>query len=180
MVFQKTTFDRLFPAALSASGLITYTSFGFESGGKRHFDVTVPGKPRIELGMTVIALLDKPDGFGGNGLLGWIDCHDGSLVCDSALKHFGWFLLCIFWAILFPVRAYAVVNPVNADMVAGLVAALFGGFALHSLYISAKAFLVKRALMVVRDFSKPTGAELAANTTVERDASPQSGSRPSP
>jgi len=62
----------------------------------------------------------------------------------------------------------------------GLVAALFGGFALHSLYISAKALLVKRALMVVRDFSKPTGAELATNTTVERDASPQSGSRPSP
>lgn len=179
MVFQKTTFDRLFPAAPSGTGLITYTSFGFESGRKRHFVVTVPGKPRIEQGMTVIALLDTPDGFGGNGLLGWIDCHDGSLVCDSALKYFGLFLLCIFWAIIFPVRAYAVVSPANADMVAGLVAGLFGGFALDSLYISAKAFLVRRALTAVRDLGKPTGAELAANTSVERDASPQSGSRPS-
>lgn len=130
--------------------------------------------------MTVIALLDTPDGFGGNGFLGWIDCHDGSLVCDSPLKYFGIFLLCFFWAIIFPVRAYAVVSPTNADMVAGLVAAMFGGFALDSLYISAKAFLVKRALMAVRDFSKPTGAELAANNAVVRDASPLSGSRPSP
>ena len=45
MIFQKTTFERLFPAALYDTET---TSFGFESGGKRHFDVTVPGKPRIE------------------------------------------------------------------------------------------------------------------------------------
>lgn len=180
MVFQKITFDRLFPAAPSGTGLIAHTSFGFESGGRRHYVVTVPGKPNIEQGMTVIALLETPDGFGGNGLLGWVDCRDGSLVCDSAPKYFGLFLLCTFWAIVFPVRAYAVVGPANADIVAALLAALFGAFAFEMLCISAKAILVKRALMVVRDFSKPTGAEFAANTAVERDASPLSGSRPSP
>lgn len=180
MVFQKITFDRLFPAAPSGSGLIPHTSFGFESGRRRHYVVTVPGKPNIEQGMTVIALLQKPDGFGGDGLLGWVDCRDGSLVCDSAPKYFGLFLLFTFWAIVFPVRAYAVVGPANADIVAALLAALFGAFAFDMLCTSAKAILVKRALMVVRDFSKPIGAEFAANTAVVRDASPLSGSRPSP
>ena len=180
MIFQKITFNRIFSAAPSGSGLIAYTSFGFESRGKRHYDVKVPGKPNIEQGMTVIVLLETPDGFGDNGLLGWVDCRDGSLVCDSAPKYFGMFLLCTFWAIVFPMRAYAVVGPANADIVAALLAALFGAFAFHMLYISAKAILVRRALMVVRDFIKPTGAEFAANTSVERDASPHSGSRPSP
>lgn len=180
MVFQKITFDRIFPAAPSGTGLIAYTSFGFESGRRRHYVVTVPGKPNIEQGMTVIALLETPDGFSGNGLLGWVDCRDGSLACDSPLKYFGMFLLCTFWAIVFPVRAYAVVSPANAEIVAALVAALFGAFALNMLYIFVKAAFVKRVLRDVRDFSKPTGAGAAANTAVERDASPLSGSRPSP
>jgi hypothetical protein len=181
MVLQKTTFTRLFPAALSGHGLITQTSFGFESDGKRFYDVTVPGKPRIEQGMTVIALLETPSGFSGNGLLGWVDCHDGSIVCDSALKHFGIFLLCAYFAIMFPIRAYAVIaTPANANMVAFSVAALFAGFACRFLYLSFKAFLIKRALLIACESINPTTTEFRANTAVERDASPQSGSRPSP
>ena len=79
MVFQKVTFDRLFPAALSGTGLMKYTSFGFEAAGKRYFSVKVPGRPRIDQGMTVIALLETPNGLReDNGLLGWVDCRDGS------------------------------------------------------------------------------------------------------
>lgn len=181
MVLQKTTFTRLFPAAPSGSGLITYTSFGFESAGKRFYDVTVPGKPRIEQGMTVIALLEKPNSFDGHGLLGWVDCHDGSIVCDSAFKYLCMFLLWTYFAIIFPIRAYVVITtPANANLVAFLIAAMFGAFALHALYIAAKSLLVRRALVTVREFIKPTIAEFRANIAVERDASPQSGSHPSP
>ena len=131
--------------------------------------------------MTVIALLEKPNEWGAGGLLGWIDSAEGSLVCDSPGKLFGIGLLSTFFAIMFPMRAYAVIaTPSNADLVAFLVAAMFGGFACHFLYLSAKAFLVQRALATIRDSIKPTSVEFRANTTVERDASPQSGSRPSP
>ena len=42
---------------------MTGTNFGFESDGKRFYDVTIPGKPRIEQGMTIVALLEKPNGW---------------------------------------------------------------------------------------------------------------------
>ncbi|MDO8777648.1 MAG: hypothetical protein Q7K57_54825 [Burkholderiaceae bacterium] len=182
MVLQKTTFDHLFPAALSGTGFMTYTSFGFESAGKRFYSVKVLGKPRIEQGMTVIALLETPNGFReDNGLLGWVDCHDGSIVCDSSFGYFGIFLLYTFLAIVFPIRAYAVIaTPESASLVAFLLAILFGGFAFQSLYICVKALLAKRALATIRDSIKKTSAVVTANTAVEKDASPQGGSRPSP
>ena len=181
MVFQKTNFERLFPAAPSGMGLLTETNFGFESGGKRHFDITVPGRPRIVQGMTVIALLEKPNEWGSRGLLGWINCGDGTLVCDSPGKLFGIALLSAYFASMFPIRAYSVFsNSENADMIAFFVTVLFGASALRFLYLSAKALLVRRALGAIRDFSKPSNSTPTANTAVERDASPQGGSRPSP
>ena len=181
MVFQKTTFERLFPAALSGMGLLTETSFGFESGGKQHFDITVPGRPRIEQGMTVIALLKRPNEWGSRSLLGWVDCVDGSLVCDSPGKLFGIALLSAYFASMFPIRVHSVFsNSENADLIAFFVAAFFGAFTLRFLYLSAKALLVKRALVAIHNFSKPGYPMPTANTAVERDASPQSGSRPSP
>lgn len=180
MLFQKTTFERLFPVAPSGTGLLTQTSFGFESNRKRHFDVTIPGSPRIEQGMTVIALLEKPNDWSSDSFLGWVNCTDGSLVCDSPGKLLGIALLNAYFAIMFPVRAYDVIaTPSNANIIAFLIAALFTGFALRFLYLSAKAFLVKRMLVTVRDFIEPT-AKLATNTSVERDALPQSDSRHSP
>lgn len=181
MVLQKTTFERLFPAAPSGTGLLTQTSFGFESNRKRHFDVTVPGSPRIEQGTTVIALLEKPNDWSSDSFLGWVNCADGSLVCDSPGKLFGIGLLSAYFATLAPIRPYSVFsNSENAELIAFFLAVLFGAFALHFLYLSAKALLVRRALAAIRDFSKPSYPISAANTAVERDASPQSGSRPSP
>lgn len=172
MVLQKTTFTRLFPVVPRAHGLTTTsTSFGFESAGTRFFDVTVPGHPKIEQGMTVIALLEKPNGFDGNGLLGWVSCEDGSLVCDSAFKNMGIFLLYAYFTFMFPMRAYAIIDtPANANIVAFCVAALFGSFACRFLYLSAKAFLVKRTLVAVLDSLKSIDAESLANMAVESDA----------
>lgn len=171
MVFQKITFERLFPAALSGIGLLAETSFGFESGGKRHFDITVPGRPRIEKGMTVIALLEKPNEWGTRDLLGWVDCIDGTLVCDSPGKLFGIALLSTFFASMFPIRAYAVFNSSeNADMIALFVAALFGASALRFLFLSAKALMVRRALGAIRDFSRPSNSAPTANPSIITDA----------
>jgi hypothetical protein len=158
MVFQKITFDRLFSVGQSGNGLMTYTSFGFESAGKRFYSVTVSGRPKIEQGMSVIALLETSNGFReGNGLLGWVNCDDGSIVCDSPIKYFGIFLLCTFWAIVFPMWAYAVITtPDYARLVALFIATLFGGFAFQSLYDSGKALLTKRALATIRDSIKST------------------------
>lgn len=179
MLFQTTTFERLFPAAYSGGGLLLETSFGFESRGKRYFDVSVPGRPRIEQGMTVIALLEKPNDWGPDSLLGWIDCSEGSLVCDSPSKLFGIFLLNAYFALMFPIWAYAVIaTPSSADIAAFFVAAVFSGFACRFLYLSVKAFLVKRALSTVRDFINHSSAEITANTAVKRDA-PQAA-RPLP
>ena len=148
MVFQRVTFTRLFPPSGSC--------FGFEENGKRFFDVCAPGKPKIEQGMTVIALLRAPNSFGNNGLLGWIECNDGSIACDSALKHLAWCFACIYFAVMFPLRAYAVIStPVIANWVAIFVAVMFGAFALKSLYDCAMAVIVKKALVMVRDLSKP-------------------------
>ena len=121
--------------------------------------------------MTVIALLEKPDDWGGGGLLGWIDCFDGSIACNSAPKYFGLFLLSAFFAIMFPIRAYDIFgHPENAPLVALFVFVLFGGFALHFLYLSAKALLVRRSLVTVRDLCEPKNAKFAANPALKRDA----------
>lgn len=153
MLFQKTTFERLFPAALSGNGLQIQTNFGFESAGKRYFDVSVPGRPRIEQGMTVIALLEKPNEWDSRSLLGWIDCVDGALVCDSPGKLFGFSLVSVFFASIFPLRAHSVFHhSENADLIAVFVAALFAAFAVHFLFLYFKALLVRRALISIREF----------------------------
>ena len=164
MVFQKTTFERIFSFVPVGTGLMTaHTSFGFEANGSRHFVVTAPGKPRIEQGMTVIALLEKPSCFGSDSLLGWVDCDDGLLMCNSPLRHFWLFLINIFAAITFADAAYFIVSPVNADMVAAFVTAVFGCLVLYFLYLFVRAFLVKRALVAVRDFSKAIDGEPVAS-----------------
>ncbi len=129
--------------------------------------------------MTVIALLEKPNDWSSGSFLGWVNCADGSLVCDSPGKLLGIAFLNAYFAIMFPVKAYEVFSiPANANVIAFLIAVLFTGFALRFLYLSAKAFLIKRTLEAVRDFIG-SAEKNAANTSVERDASPQSGSRPS-
>lgn len=170
MIFQRATFSRLFPVALSGQGLITSTSFGFESGEKRFFDVTIHGQPRLEQGMTVIALPDRPDGWERGGLLGWVDCSDGSIACDSASRFLGIFLVCVFFATMFPIRAYNVIGtPENANLVALFIAAIFGGFALRFLYLYGKALLVEKALMAVRSFYQTGNVKHPANIAVNRD-----------
>jgi hypothetical protein len=146
MVFQRVTFERLFKPAGSC--------FGFESEGNRYFDVVVPGHPRIEEGMTVIALLESKNTFCNNGLLGWIDCKDGSIACDSFVKHTAWCITSAYFSVMFPIRAYAIIErPTVADFVALFTAVMFSASSIFFLYSAAKAFVVKKALIKVRNAS---------------------------
>jgi len=112
--------------------------------------------------------------------LGWIDCGNGTLVCASPGKLFGISLLSTYFASMFPLRTYSVFSDsANADRIAFFVAALFGIFALHFLYLSAKALLVRRALMAVRAFSKSGNSMSAVDNAVKNNASPQSDSHTS-
>ena len=172
MVFEKTTFERLFPASVSVNGLLTQTTFGFEASGKRHFVVKVPGKPRIEQGMAVVALLKRPGDWGSDSLLGWVDCAEGALICNSAAKLFSICLLSAFFAILVPMRAYAVIStPTVANAVAILLAVAFGAIACRLLYLFVKALLVKAALARVRHLVVPRSIKPKAGAAVERNAS---------
>ncbi len=151
MIFQTATFERLFPVVLSGAGLITETNFGFECRAKRYFDVTIYGSPKIEQGMTVIALLEKPNGWESRGLLGWVNCQDGSVVCDSAARLFSIGLMSTFFAVMFSLRAYELFNNSEVkDIVVMFVIFSFGGSALRFFYLSIKAKLVKKALLSVK------------------------------
>jgi len=147
MELVQVTFDRLFNIARHPHWRGSKrTHFGFESKGKRYFDISVPEWPRIEEGMTVIALLKNPNDWGTKSLLGWIDCTDGSIVCEAPSLYFGIFAVLIFFLFLFAVSD--VQNPWVADLV---VAIFFGGGAISSLYKFSVAFLVKRALIAARN-----------------------------
>lgn len=147
MIFQKTTFDRLFSINRNASNNKSSTHFGFESGGKRFFDVTIAGQPRIEQGMTVIALLKQPNSFDAFGLLGWVDCADGSIACDSAARFLLWFLICGFWTIKFSLTASVLYGVLGGF----IVAVMLGSFTFHFLFEFIKTLMVRKALVKVRD-----------------------------
>ena len=163
MLFQKSTFERVFDVTLNTRAYFVETIFGFEKNRKRHFLVTVPGRPRIEQGMTVIALLKKPDDWSEGSLLGWIDTRDGSLVCESPGKLFSVFLFCIFWAVLGSIRAYQVFE--GSDLAAFLVAALFLYFACRFFYFAAEAYLARRALKEVVRFVELDSGDAGSRQT---------------
>ena len=147
MVFQKVTFERLFPVVRHRMG----TFFGFEFDNKRYFDIAVPGsgKKKIEQGMTVVALLEKPNGWEMKGLMGWVDCSDGSITCDSSVELLCMALISGFSAVVFSIRAYKLYG--NSQTAAIIVGSMFTVFLLRFLYLSIRAKLIKNALISVRD-----------------------------
>lgn len=148
MEFAQVTFDRLFAVArFTYWPGIRRTHIGFESKGKRYFDVTVPEWPRVEEGMTIVALLKYPNDWGNKSLLGWIDCTDGSIVCDAPSSFFGVFAILMFFLLLFALS----VPPTSSSVVDLILAMSFGGGAIVFLYRFCVAYLVKRALILVRN-----------------------------
>jgi hypothetical protein len=72
------TFEKVFDIVQNKNQSV----FSFLSNGRKHYSVTVAGCPRIYDGMTVLAALERPDAW-HRGVIGWIDCSTGELVCES-------------------------------------------------------------------------------------------------
>lgn len=62
----------------------TSTLFSFKTADKRILGVTVPGHPRIEPGMTITAVLQKPDNW--QTLWGWVDHDTGEVVMPTSMS----------------------------------------------------------------------------------------------
>lgn len=80
MHIEKVTFDRVFDIQRHAASRYSpqRTDFSFESGGRKHYAVQVPGWPRIAAGDSVTAVL----GTRGNWqtLAGWKNQANGEVV----------------------------------------------------------------------------------------------------
>ena len=80
------TFDRVFDIArTSRRNRVVRTEFGFQSGDLKLDRIAVPGAPRIEDGMTVTALLERPGEW--RTLLGWVNHATGEIACQSAASN---------------------------------------------------------------------------------------------
>ncbi len=60
------------------------TLFNFTVAGHTEYSVVVPGRPRIEAGMTITAYLKEAGNW--QTLVGWRDHANGEIVCDSATE----------------------------------------------------------------------------------------------
>jgi hypothetical protein len=82
------TFDRVFDIVhRSRRNRVLSTEFGFEARDVKASGVAVPGAPRIEAGMTVTAVLERPDNW--RTLLGWVNHGTGEIACRSPVSSLG-------------------------------------------------------------------------------------------
>lgn len=98
------TFERVFDLHRRVGGRFpTHTQFGFESGGKIHYSVSVPGLPTIEAGMTVTAILDEAGNW--QSLKGWRNWSNGELALPATGQSLTSACCCIFLVyLLIPIR----------------------------------------------------------------------------
>ena len=94
------TFDRVFDIVRrSQRNRVPCTEFGFQAGDVKKYGIAAPGSPRIEAGMTVTAVLQRPGDW--QTLLGWVNHETGEIACRSAASEVGGIVALIFggvWA----------------------------------------------------------------------------------
>lgn len=86
------TIDRVFSVAYRWGNPGPRTEFGFASGNKRYYGLELPGKPAIEAGMQVTAILEKEGDW--SSLQGWLNHTTGELVSPSRAGHVFQLLVC--------------------------------------------------------------------------------------
>lgn len=86
------TIDRVFSVAYRWGNPGPRTEFGFASGNKRYYGLELPGRPAIEAGMQVTAILEKEGDW--NSLQGWFNHTTGELVLPSRAGHVFQLLVC--------------------------------------------------------------------------------------
>ena len=133
-------FERVFDVA--QFGKPPRTCFSFESGGARVYSTEIPGFPRIESGMQVIALLGKNNDW--QSLHAWINCETGEVACRSPLKAlaYGTVLCSFIWVA--PTKLGASAYWVLATQV---VCAVFAAIALAQCFGTLATILRLKALL---------------------------------
>ena len=86
------TIDRVFSVAYRWGNPGPRTEFGFSSGNKRYYGLELPGKPAIEAGMQVTAILEKEGDW--SSLQGWFNHTTGELVSPPRANHVLQLLVC--------------------------------------------------------------------------------------
>ena len=86
------TIDRVFSVAYRWGNPGPRTEFGFASGNKRYYGLELPGKPAIEAGMQVTAILEKEGDW--SSLQGWFNHTTGEVVSPSRGGHVFQLLVC--------------------------------------------------------------------------------------
>ncbi len=82
------TFEQVFDVTRNVRrSRVPSTEFGFQAGEMKVQSVLVSGSPRIEAGMTVTALLDRPGDW--QSLLGWVDHETGEIASQRPGSHVG-------------------------------------------------------------------------------------------
>jgi len=82
MSFSTVCFDRIFDLHRRVGGRYPpYTEFSFESDGRVHYSVRVPGHPTIQVGMTVTAVLAEPGNW--QSLKGWRNWSNGEFALPA-------------------------------------------------------------------------------------------------
>jgi len=132
-------FDKVFSVArgrLRMGG--RFTNFGFESNGKKTFDVHVQGWPIIEPGMTVVAFFEKENDW--NSFLGWVDSYGHSTVQTNPYPFAVIFLASVFFMLVLLTGNF----PWVANVV---ICVVFGGPALLFLWVFVKQYHIHREIV---------------------------------
>lgn len=108
-----------------------FTNFGFESNGKKTFDVSIQGWPTIESGMTVIAFFEKENDW--SSFLGWIDSNGHSTIQTYPYSFGVMFLASVFFMLVFLAGNFP-------WLVNTFICVVFGGPALLFAWIFVKQY----------------------------------------
>ncbi|MEK8032875.1 hypothetical protein AACH06_18805 [Ideonella sp. DXS29W] len=84
------TFDRIFDVVQMNRNRALSTQFGFEAGPLKKYAVAVPGKPELEVGMTVTVVLKRPGDW--QSVLGWVNHRTGEIACWPTAAAGGYFM----------------------------------------------------------------------------------------
>lgn len=100
MSFSTVRFDRVFDLHRRVGGRYPpHTEFSFESNGRVHYSVRVPGHPTIEVGMTVTAVLTEPGNW--QSLKGWRNLSNGEFALPATRQSITSACCSLFIALLF-------------------------------------------------------------------------------
>lgn len=127
------TFDRVFDIQRQVRDIFgsKFTLFGCESQGERHFDITVPGWPLVQDGMTVTALVGEAGNW--KSFSGWVEHESREVACNEGWRYYlcavrAFFSAAIFSALILsvPTQTIDALLPTWAKLVICLTIVSFG------------------------------------------------------